>query len=260
VIETRVLVDKTSSQPLFLQLAEAIREQIADGTLKTGDQAPSEFALARAGGVSRMTARRAIDWLVIEGLVYRQAGKGSFISHSKLPATTSFLSFGSMAESLGLNLRTEVLKSGIVPATGRVARDLRLEPGESVIHLERLRLIDDDPVAIHISDLPVAYRVILDLDLSSVPLTRLMEVVGNHRLASAEDFVEAAPADGEHARLLRIPVGSPILVARGTAFDEAGKPVRLGTGYFRADRFGFRIGAGEGTTFEMTRGRSAKRQ
>jgi GntR family transcriptional regulator len=68
------------SRPASLQVADALRAEIASGTLAPGDKVPSIRKLAEQFGVAPMTAQSAIDMLRNEGLIYTSLGRGTFVS------------------------------------------------------------------------------------------------------------------------------------------------------------------------------------
>ena len=78
------LLDRQARLSLYHQLYEILHQQILLGELKPGDQLPTENELIKQYEVSRITVRRVLDMLVQEGLIYRQAGRGSFVAHATL--------------------------------------------------------------------------------------------------------------------------------------------------------------------------------
>lgn len=75
----RLMIDPDGPVPVYQQLAELIRAQIADGTLPADRPIPSAARLVQEHGVARGTALHAIRVLVEEGLVYVVAGKGTYV-------------------------------------------------------------------------------------------------------------------------------------------------------------------------------------
>ena len=76
--------DKDVPVPLYYQLKEIIREDIERGRLSPGRSIPSERELVDRYNISRMTVRQAISELVVEGYLYRQRGKGTFVAEPKI--------------------------------------------------------------------------------------------------------------------------------------------------------------------------------
>ncbi|MEN3754727.1 GntR family transcriptional regulator [Mangrovibacter sp. SLW1] len=90
------MIDKYSSTPVYLQLEQYLSEEIASGKLKPGDALPSENTLCAEFSISRMTARKAVDYLVRQGKVERRRGQGTFVAQQEndlrisLPWTGTF--------------------------------------------------------------------------------------------------------------------------------------------------------------------------
>jgi len=253
-----MVLDKASAQPLYQQLEEYLRSQIDTGKLHPGDRIPGELELAESYGISRMTARRAIDAMVLDGTLFRQPGKGTFVAKRKVPyAPASLLSFSTAIRALGLAIRTETLDARRIPAPPAVARDLQLAEGEDVIFVKRLRFVEEEPVAIHNSYLPATYFApILHEDLTQRPLNEMMYKVSGLLIVSSRDYAEAVLARPEEATLLRIRKGAPLFLLRGIGSSADGLPLRSTKAIYRGDRFRFSVGGGEGPAFAV---RSAAR-
>ena len=109
------------------------------------DAIPSENQLAEKFGVSRMTARRALVELALEGTVDRIPGKGTFVRKHR-HYTSGFFTvrpFRKWAEELNAELRTDVLKAEICRPPREVALKLDHE-GETIL-LEMLNYLDGIP-------------------------------------------------------------------------------------------------------------------
>ncbi len=72
------MIKRNSPLPLYVQLADTVREQIRTGQIKVGDMLPSENEMIRQYGVARLTVREALGILVNEGLLEKRHGKGTF--------------------------------------------------------------------------------------------------------------------------------------------------------------------------------------
>jgi GntR family transcriptional regulator len=242
-------LDRSSAQPLFVQLDNLLRGQIETGVLAPGDRIPSEHELSREHGISRMTARRALDTLVMEGILFRRPGKGTYVSEKvQWPGATIF-SFSTAMASLGLVVTTRVVELTLAAPTAAIARDLGVGQGEQIVRLTRLRFIEDEPVALHTSYMAREYYpAIRHADLVSTPLNKVMEAISGRRFANSRDYVEVTLAHPEEAALLQIPTGAPLLLVRGLVFSDRGHPERATKSLFRGDRFRFTI---EGGTLEV---------
>jgi GntR family transcriptional regulator len=231
---------RSSPVPLYIQIEEDIRSRIRSGELRPLDQIPSEFDLAESFGVSRMTARKSLDRLVDEGLAVRRAGKGTFVSQSKIGHNASTrLSFSHAMQSLGLTVTTRVLDAGLISAPSAIARALREPEGSDLPLIRRLRLVENQPAAIHVAFLPRHLAPVLDQELTG-SLNELMARAGAC-VSHARDTIEGTAASADQARLLRIAKGAPLIRVEGVALSASHTPLRYTEALFRADRFRFRV-------------------
>lgn len=234
------MVVRASPVPLYIQIDEELRGQIEAGTLGPLAQVPSETELAEGFGVSRMTARKALDRLVADGMLFRQPGKGTFVAPTKIAhGASQGLSFSDAMRAQGRRSETRVLEAEVVAAPSKVAMALSLSKGAQVIFLRRLRIVDGEPAAIHLSYLPSRLSALLDTDLTD-SLSMLMARVGA-RVERSEDTVEAVLATGEEAALLAVREGSPLVLIRGTAYSANNEPIRYTEALYPGSRWQFSL-------------------
>lgn len=234
------MVMPNSPIPLYLQIEEELRGLVESGGLGPLARVPSEAELSASFKVSRMTARKALDRLVADGLMFRRAGKGTFVAQPKIAhGPSQLLSWSAAMNAQGVRHATRVLDAGTVPAPTNIAHDLGLQPGAQVVLVRRLRLIDDEPAAIHLSYVPNRYAQILQGDLTG-SLTDLMIAAGA-RVSYTNDLIESVLATGETARLLHVTSGAPLVFINGVAYSQAMEPLRHSEALYRGDRFRFRV-------------------
>ena len=232
------MVTRASPIPLYIQIEEELRGSIRTGELVPLSQVPSEAELSDRFSVSRMTARKALDRLVGDGLIFRQPGKGTFVAPPKIShGPSQALSFSAAMRSQGLTFETRVLESGLVRAPSNIAAALGLPTDGGVVFMRRLRLVGGEPSALHVSYLPARYSVLLEADLTG-SLSELMASVGA-RVESARDTIEGVIARGDEARVLGVPVGSPLILIEGVAYSSTLVPLRYSEALYRGDRWRF---------------------
>lgn len=244
------MVARGSHVPLYVQIGDDLRQRIADGSLRPGDQLPSEMELAETFGVSRMTARKGLDALVADGIVFRQPGKGSFVASTRIShdiSTTA--SFSAAMQQLGLETETRVLRAAVVPAPAHIAAALHVDIGALVVHLERLRLVEGAPAAIHAAWLPRHLARVLEQDLEG-SLLELLGTIGVS-IRRARDTVEAGPASEREAQLLGIDDALPVVRILGVGFDEDDDRVRVTEAVYPADRFRFTVDTRSPSTLQV---------
>ena len=220
-------------------VAQAIRDTIAS-SLRPHDALPSERDLMTVHHVSRQTVRAAIARLIDEGLVYNIHGSGTYVGSrdifSKAPKLTSFTE--DMA-SRGFTASSRVLAAFVVAADEEVARRLAVPVASSCTVLRRLRLADDEPIAIEEVFLPTT---VLDLDQLRLgeSLYAQLTVLG-HEVIRSEQEITATALDDEQCTLLEVPPGSAALCVLRVSSSRQGRLIEFARDIYRADRYSFRI-------------------
>jgi len=232
-------IDRDGRLPLYRQVYEILHKKILLKDWKPGDRLPTESELMRDYGVSRITMRTVLDMLVQEGLIYRQAGRGTFVAHATLEQGLSqIISFTEDMQRRGFSVSTRVLFSGLVPATAYIAERLRLEAGEELAHLQRLRLADGEPMCIEHSYFVHRHCPgILEHDFSSRSLREVKIHQYGIRWTHAKQTIQAVNASEEVARLMGIPRGGAVLFFERVSFSQDSVPIEFLQAYYRADRY-----------------------
>ena len=204
-----------------------------------GTALPAERDLALRLGVSRPTVRAAIDDLARTGLLVRQQGRGTFTSPHKI---TQELSGGTTAAfavpPAEGNWTSRVLSFRTAPAGAPRAARLKLSPAEPVLRIVRLRLVDDEPMAIERIDLPAALVPgLAEQDMESGNFYQLLRERFGVVVADAVQTIEPTVTNPDQADLLDVPVYAPVLLIERTTRDTAGRIVEFARSIYRGDRY-----------------------
>ena len=203
--------------------------------LSAGDTIPSERLLCEQFGVSRMTVRQAVDALVVEGLLDREQGRGTFVAPTKVDLEVRLASFGEEMARRGMEPSSRVLEAEVVAATPDIADALDILPGERVYSLHRVRFADGVPMAIEQSWL--SCELVPGFFDDAVPDS----IYGELRRRGlepdwGEDTVSATEVDAQDAELLGVAPGRAVLrLARRTFAGETACVYSRST--YRADRY-----------------------
>ncbi|WDZ82454.1 GntR family transcriptional regulator [Micromonospora cathayae] len=138
----------TEAQTLGDRAATRLRELIHSGVFAPGQQLPAEPELARRLGVSRPTLRAAVAELIADLLLVRRRGVGTFVATTPHPADglERLVGTGRGIALLGRRPGTTGLRVRHVVADRSLAGDLRIDPGDPVVHISRTRTADGVPV------------------------------------------------------------------------------------------------------------------
>jgi GntR family transcriptional regulator, N-acetylglucosamine utilization regulator len=230
-----------SPVPRYHQLKEILREKIRTGEWKPGDLIPSERELSETYGISRMTTRQAITDLVNEGVFYREQGKGTFVTRHKITQQLMRLTgFTEDIRARGQQPSTKVLSVEMQPANEVIAEKLRVDAGQLVFCIQRLRLADGEPLAIEHSHINFkGCEKLLEEDLEQNSLYKLLELKYGVPLMEAEQELEAGLAGVEEAQLLKIPTGSSVLYTRRTTFTDRYQPIEYARAIYCGSKYVF---------------------
>ncbi len=229
--------------PLYQQLADTLRREIAEGRYRVGDRIPSEEALCEQFGVSRITVRAAIDLLADAGLLRRRQGKGTFVSAP--PIEQELVQLNDFVEDMtaaGLLPTSRIIYLGEEPASAEVARVFDLTPGSPIVRLDRLRLGDGSPVAFDRTYLPLRFGRLLGRErLEEETIYHQLRTQYGIRVVSGSFVIEAGLASSEIAHHLGTERNSPLLIVRRTSYTDPNQPVYFQERSYRADRVCYRL-------------------
>ena len=235
-------LDPTSFVPLYQQLKELIIENIDQNIWNPGDQILSEQQLFQKYNVSRNTAKKAIEDLVQEDMLYRIQGKGTFVSHPKIEQSLSaFYSFSQVLKEKGMDPKDIVLDIKMEKATHKIAEALQIDKGEDVIVLQRLRCANDEPIILESSYLPK--KIIDDVNklklVGETPLYEILRTEFGIIVNSAKETFEPILIRKEEEVHLDVKIGSPALLLERVAYDSFKNPVEFCKSIVRGDRCKF---------------------
>ncbi|MFM8900870.1 MAG: GntR family transcriptional regulator [Burkholderiales bacterium] len=240
VADTKVAL--LQSVPMHTQIREIIRRSVLDGSYPPHSQMPSESQMMETYGVSRITIRQALGDLQKEGLIFKVAGKGSFVAKPKAFQNLSRLQgFGEAMGASGYETFSQVISSKQVKASELVAKRLQLKTGAPVFELQRLRYLNREPISVDVSYFPreLGQRLAQE-DLPTRDIFVILENDYGLHLTHADVQIEAISANDTLARQLRIAEATPLLrIERLTYADD--RPIDFEFLYYRGDAFQYRL-------------------
>lgn len=216
-------------RPLYHQLKEHLRDRIESGEWQPGCRLPSERELCESFNVSRATTTQALKDLERIGLVERIQGKGTFVARPKLVQDLlGFYTFTEQTLAHGLLPVIKVLSIEVAEPTTRQASELRLDLSEKVVRVERLKLVNNEPVVFDVSALP--HSLCPGLENEDLETNLLHDVLSEKfgvRMVEQEKWVEPVVLDDYEAGLLRAKRGALGLQVERVAYAEGRRPVEF---------------------------------
>jgi GntR family transcriptional regulator len=222
--------------PLYLQLANKLAEAIHAGKWQAGESVPSERALSCELGVSRATARKALDILCQQQLISRRRGSGTFITPRLEQPVSRLTGFTEALKGSGFASSSRWLTRTVDHPTQEEILKLGLSPSSLVARLERLRLANGVVMALEMSVLPQAV------------LPRPAAVAGSlydhldasgQRVVRALQHFRAVRASRRIAHLADVTVGQAMLLVTRIGFRGDNVAIELTDTWCRSSNYDF---------------------
>jgi GntR family transcriptional regulator len=206
--------------------------------LGVGQAIPSERNLSTDLGVSRLTVRAALDGLVREGYLVRRRGAGTFVSEPKIAQELTMTSFTEDMRRRGMVPGSATLELKTVPAGARLGRVLHVSPSEPVVVIKRLRLADDETMAIE--TLHVRQALVPGLtarDLEGESFYELLKDRYGTVVVGGVQTIEPTVTNEEESEALGVPLHSPAFLFERVSRDASGDVVEYVRSIYRGDRY-----------------------
>jgi len=226
-----VSLDRQSLTPLYLQLKDLLASQITDGGLQSGDALPSERQLCEEFNLSRTTVREALRELSKQGLIRTVPGRGAFVAPPRpdLAIKVSLAGFTGDVRRQGMTPSSRLLRTGLVVSPSpAILEAMGMGAEGKVVRVERLRLVNDTPLALH--TVYLNHRLcpqILQHNLAQESVFQLLRDEYGLKIARAEEQVYAALADQQEVELLNLTYPAAVLRAERTTFLDTGEVIEF---------------------------------
>jgi GntR family transcriptional regulator len=227
------------SGPLYVKLQHALEAAIRTGRLKSGDALPPERDLAEYADISRVTVRKAVDELVRQGKLVRRHGSGTFVARPVEKVEQPLSRLTSFTEDMarrGLTTRAEWLERGLFTPSPDEMVMLGLPAGGLVARLERLRIADDNPLAIERAS--ISAQFLPDPENVGNSLYAALEERGV-RPVRAIQRISARNIKEQEAELLDVTPGSAGMTIERISYLPSGQVVELTRSLYRGDAYDF---------------------
>jgi GntR family transcriptional regulator len=236
-----------ASSSAYKQLAHSLRNAIWDGDYGDGRKLPTEAELSATYSLSRQTVRRAMQDLVVENLIYRIPGRGTYA----VSATDRYIRhFGTVDDLMALSQDTEfqVIRPLQLRINIEAAGRLRLV-ADNVMEVIFIRLHKDQPFCLTTVYLPPQIGDAISEsgklnkigDRSRDTIIGLIEEHFPAIIQETEQSITAVSAADLVLEHLGCGPGDPLLRVDRLYLDSAGKPVELAVSFFDPNHYSYRI-------------------
>ncbi|WP_353963542.1 GntR family transcriptional regulator [Streptomyces sp. NBC_00078] len=211
--------------PKYYQIEQTLRERIEHQ--RAHDPLPSETELCAEFGVSRMTARAALQNLVTERLVYRVSGRGTFVAEPPTRRRAdNFARFSEEMRRRGRVPSSRLILSEVRKANSNEVHRLQLPKSSDAVAITRVRLADDVPVALERAVFPGDLTALLQVDVTTHSLHESLIELGRYPRRGYSS-IEADVAGDLESQLLEVSAGTPLLIETRLILDQDDRPIEL---------------------------------
>ena len=229
-----------STVPLYIQLKEHLRMQIETGIYPVGARLPSERELAQLYNVSRMTARQALQLLAKDGFTHSRVGKGTYVRQPRIAQELRFLtSFSEDIRQRGMMPSSKVVRAALDRADEDIAEHLQLPLQAEIVVLSRVRLADDEPIALEVCylDHRLCPGILERHDFSHESLYQVLREAYGHQLVWARQVIGARMPDDSEREALQLDGTTHVLSMIRVTYTDQNQPVEYVRSVYRGDRY-----------------------
>jgi GntR family transcriptional regulator len=219
---------------LYTQAANVMRQRIRSGRWPPGRQIPTLCELEREFALARVTLRQALSLLEAEGLIWRQRGRGTFVTDR---AACGWFKLETSRDRLVHSLEGNWSRLIVVEQDGP-GPSLELGegmPAPAYTHMRRVHGSGEEPYALVDMHLDRRLYDLAPERFDSEMIIPVLDSLPQVEVADIAQIFTLGTADGEVADHLSVPIGSPIGVMRRVVRDAAGTAIYVGTVNYRGD-------------------------
>lgn len=243
------MLNQNSTIPLYEQVKESIKQKIERKEWKENSRVPSEAELMKIYDVSRVTVRNALALLVEEGYLEKKQGIGTFVSKPRIKKIIFHRSsFTQSCERGGLKPGTELLKKEVIEGKNAYRKNLQLPPNDKLVHIERLRFADGEPVSLeHMYFSYKEYGFLLWEELEGSVYSIIRDRLGidlTEKNRKNRNILSVEKAGTRFGKIFGVAPSEPVFVME-TLVYHGEKPVYAGRDYCLGSRFCYEVNSSD---------------
>lgn len=235
-------IDKTSKVPLYYQLYELIVREIDSDIFNENDKLPSERELCEQFKISRSTVRQAMSELEKDGYIYKEQGKGIFVSLKSIEKDLfNFYSFTDDMKEIGKTPSSRVLDFKKIEVSEEIADKLKLDKNEKIYEFTRLRLADKQPMIIETTYLPAKRFSNLSMkELNETPMYDIFRKKYGVKFSNAKERFKPVLIRNHESEILEVSKKIPGMMIERYTYENS-KIIEYTISIARGDKFEYVI-------------------
>lgn len=225
---------------IYKRVANELMQQIAQGFYKVEERLPSERTLSETYNVSRMTIRHALNSLEEAGVLYRQAGSGSYV---KAPSfqQNNVKSFTETINDLGYSVTSRLIEFSTIFSLEKIAKILNMPTNTEFFKMKRLRLGNNIPLALEVLYIPKSICPGLDRYNLENSFYKLLEEAYQLKISKVSYKMEAIIANPINSQLMELNKPTALLKVSGVTFDHRNSMIFYEESLYRSDLYNYQV-------------------
>lgn len=228
--------------PKYKIIYDSIKNRIINGEYnKNNNQLPDEISLCKEFNCSRMTMKKALDLLVLEGIIFRKAGHGTFImeipSKNKINALDNDLT--GFSKTVTGKASSKIIDFNIIFCPKEIASKLNIKENDPVYKIIRIRYIDNNPFVYEKTFMPTSIIDGLNMDILEGSIYKYIEEILKLPISSAKKILRADKSSELDYSYLDLSKDEPVLEVEQIAYLKNGKAFEYSISRHRYDKFEF---------------------
>lgn len=225
---------------IFLDVAKKIKKRVDDKIYIPGQRLPSEYDMAAEFNVSRLTVRKAIEFLCQRNVLVKEKGKGTYVmKHSKIPSgQQGLVGFAEAAKEQGKTARTDILSIDYrVKVPKEIMTYFKGYEKEHFVRILRKRCLENDPLVLE--EAYVLERYIQESTEEELKYSLFQIMEQTVEIGYSHQEIEAILANRTTAKALEIKENQPVLLVYSMTYTPSSQPLLYSISHYRADRYSF---------------------
>ncbi|MEI5989769.1 GntR family transcriptional regulator [Enterococcus crotali] len=233
-------------KPKYEEIADTLRERIKNNVYKTDTLIPNQTDLVKEFNVSRMTVKKAIGILVMEGLLYSQRGAGtkvlnrSFWDKDTSPAN-EYDGLSKQMHDRHKKLRSQVILFEVEFPSKEVQERLAISEEQPVYKIIRLRILEDEPFILEHTYMPCDLVPGLTTDILKDSIYTYVKEQLSLDFAGAYRNIQADKSDEYDQEYLKCKKDDPVLEVQQVVYSKNGRPIEFSCSRNRYDQRSYSI-------------------
>jgi GntR family transcriptional regulator len=229
--------------PLYHQLKNILKSRILSSQLKGNQRLPTEAELCIEYNVSRITVRQALSELMKDGLIYRDRGRGTFVTEGAELKRPELKGSIENLITAAKGTRTRVLSYQEVLPPPHLVKNLQVRKTEKVFRLELVRFTSKGPFGYSFIYFPYSLGKIVSPDElnGTTEIITFVEEKLKTKAHRANQAIDVGVADKVLAENLSVKPKTPLLIIERDYYTRKGSVMFVAITYFRSDLYKYEI-------------------